>query len=633
MSLADQWTKKLTGTMVAVARQRLSPRAKRRLRRVQRMVLGRRTARVTRAGLAAARACLGSGDYERAAEHVAAVLRRNPDDPRALEVASRVAIKRGSYTEATVHAVHRVERTQDPVHWGSARKLTGRIRETDPRWRPVIATAPPPPALPSRRVLYLAKESRPFLHNGFCTRSHESLQALARAGWHVFGVTLPGFPGVLGIEDAPERSVVEEVTYHHLLPNAGKQLLNLAHDEYVELTTRMLAAVVARERPALLHVSSGHRGFESALAGQAVARWAGLPWLYEVRSFFESTWTDDPRYAERGEYYERRFATESRMMAAADLVITLSGPMRDEIVERHGISADKVRVVPNAVDLTRFVPRERDLALRQDLGLAGTFTLGYVSNLSHPREGQEVLIEAVAKLRAQGRAVTGLLVGDGHRRAELERLAEKLGVARFVRFTGNVPFEHVADYYAQIDLFVVPRVNDRAARLVSPMKPFEAMAMRVPLLVADLPALLEIVGTDQRGHSFRAGDPAALAAAAERLMDAETERHRLVEEAARWVAAERSWSAVARAFGTAYDDLLTIDRDVHAPATTASAEPTASAAKASAAGRVGGGAVQAALAGESSPLTDNPASVLSAEGDAGTRPSADGDAATEGAPC
>ncbi|WP_020576249.1 glycosyltransferase family 4 protein [Actinopolymorpha alba] len=562
MSLADQLSQKaaeVSKGLGAIARQRLSPQTKKRIRKVQRAVLGRRTATVTRSGLTAARACLGAQEYDEAASHVNAVLRRNPNDQAALELASKIAIKRGEFTEAGIHAVRRAERTRDPVHWSYARKIVGRTRETDPRWQPRILT-PPPPSLADQagtgKALYLAKESRPFLHNGFCTRSHESLQALVRAGRDVLGVTMPGFPGVLGVEDPPNVSVVEEVTYHHLLPNAGRRLLALPLDEYVELTARTLAGLVARERPGLLHVSSGHRGFESALAGNAVARWAGIPWLYEVRSFFETTWTDDPRYAERGEYYQRRFATESRMMRAADLVITLSGPMRDEIIDQHGIPADKVRVVPNAVDLSRFTPRERDPELRRKLGLTDTFTLGYVSNLSHPREGQEVLIEAVAKLRAQGRAVTGLLVGDGNRRAELERLASRLGVARHVVFTGNVPFDEVAGHYAQIDLFVVPRVDDRAARMVSPMKPFEAMAMRVPLLVADLPALAEIVGSDLRGHLFRTGDPAALAAAAARLMDDATERQRLVESAAAWVAAERSWDAVAGAFSAAYDELL-----------------------------------------------------------------------------
>ena len=171
-------------------------------------------------------------------------------------------------------------------------------------------------------------------------------------------------------------------------------------------------------------------------------------------------------------------------------------------------------------------------------------------------EGQEVLIEAVARLRGQGRAVTGLLVGDGNRRAALERLAARHGVAKHVVFTGNVPFEEVAGHYAQIDLFVVPRVDDRAARMVSPLKPFEAMAMRVPLLVADLPALSEIVDDGRRGGTFHAGDPDALAAAAARLMDDAAGRERFVDAASAWVASDRSWTAVADAFGAAYDEVL-----------------------------------------------------------------------------
>ncbi|HEY6739759.1 MAG TPA: glycosyltransferase, partial [Actinopolymorphaceae bacterium] len=216
------------------------------------------------------------------------------------------------------------------------------------------------------------------------------------------------------------------------------------------------------------------------------------------------------------------------------------------------------RVIPNAVDLERFAPTSRDEDLRRKLGLTGSFTLGYVSNLAHPREGQEVLIQAVAAMRREGRRVTGLIVGDGNRRAELERLAARVGVGRHVVFTGSVPFDQVAAYYAQIDLFVVPRVDDRAARMVSPMKPFEAMAMRVPLLLADLPALAEIAGRDPeaRARLFPVGDAAALAREAGRLMDRPGELTRLVETAAVWVAAERSWSSVAKMFASCYAELL-----------------------------------------------------------------------------
>jgi glycosyltransferase involved in cell wall biosynthesis len=230
--------------------------------------------------------------------------------------------------------------------------------------------------------------------------------------------------------------------------------------------------------------------------------------------------------------------------------------MRDEIANRHDVATEKIRVVPNAVDISRFVPRQRDASLRARLGLDATFTLGYVSNLSHFREGQEVLIKAAALLRRGGWNASVLIVGDGPRRAQLERLSRKLGIVRSVVFTGNVPFDEVADYYAQIDLFVVPRIDERAARMVSPMKPFEAMAMRIPVLVSDLPALVEIAGGGERAHVFGAGDPEALAMAAAGLIDTPSERSRLSKTAAEWVARERSWGVVARGFSDAYSELL-----------------------------------------------------------------------------
>lgn len=544
------------------ARRYLPPKVNRGLGRVYRKLRSGSGTRSDR--FAPIEKAIDAGDYEKAAKALAEALAETPESTKSLRLAAHVAMRRGAISESVVYAARRAMVKREPATWWSARKIAGRLRETEAHWLPEVA-APAPEPWTGDKVIYLAKESRPFLHNGFCTRTHESLQALVRAGRDVVGVTMPGFPGVLGIDDPAGESVVEDVTYRHMLPRGGKLLDKLAFDEYVDLSTQVLAGFVARERPGLLHIGSGHRGFETALAGDAVARWAGIPWIYEVRSFFETTWTADVRYMEQGEYYQRRFDTETRMMKAADLVITLSGPMRDEIADTHGIPPEKIQVVPNAVDLDRFVPTPRDQQLRARLGLDDRPTLGYVSNLSHLREGQEVLIEAIAVLKRQGRGVTALLVGDGKRRQELEKLAAKLGVADRVVFTGNVPFEQVSDYYAQIDIFVVPRVNERAARMVSPMKPFEAMAMEIPNLVADLPALVEIAGAkNERAHTFRAGDAASLAAEAAQLIDAPRELRRLVETASEWVRRERSWSSVATAFGQAYDEVLA----QHARATT-----------------------------------------------------------------
>src|SRR5262249_13132948 len=148
--------------------------------------------------------------------------------------------------------------------------------------------------------------------------------------------------------------------------------------------------------------SSGHRGYEYALVGQALRAHLGIPLVYEVRSFFEASWTADEELQEQGEQYERRFETETRTMQAADHVLTIAEAMRDEIIQR-GIEPDRVSVVPNAVDVDIFKPMPADPELQRRHGLEGVFTFGYVSNIDHPREGHELLVEATKILLGRGR--------------------------------------------------------------------------------------------------------------------------------------------------------------------------------------------------------------------------------------
>jgi glycosyltransferase involved in cell wall biosynthesis len=108
-----------------------------------------------------------------------------------------------------------------------------------------------------------------------------------------------------------------------------------------------------------------------------------------------------------------------------------------------------------------------------------------------------------------------------------------------------VPNDQIEEHYALIDLFVVPRIDDRAARLVTPLKPLEAMAMEVPVIAADLPALRELVAPGDRGDVFEPGDHESLAAMAGGLLEAEGERSRMVANAKTWILAERTFESNA----------------------------------------------------------------------------------------
>jgi glycosyltransferase involved in cell wall biosynthesis len=227
-------------------------------------------------------------------------------------------------------------------------------------------------------------------------------------------------------------------------------------------------------------------------------------------------------------------------MLQADRLVTLGEVMKHEIVAR-GVPAERVVVVPNAVDPEAFAPVAPDPALARRLGVEGAeAVLGYVSRLAL-FEGVEHLLGAVAELRARGHRVVALVVGDGSERRRPERHATQLGLGDAAVFTGRVAHEEVLAYYALIDVFVVPRVDARVSRLVTPLKPFEALAAGRALVVSDLPALREIVEPGRTGLTFRAGDAAHLAEVVEPLVGDPVRRRELGDAGREWVHAERTW--------------------------------------------------------------------------------------------
>jgi glycosyltransferase involved in cell wall biosynthesis len=227
-----------------------------------------------------------------------------------------------------------------------------------------------------------------------------------------------------------------------------------------------------------------------------------------------------------------------------------------DILAARGVERAKMSVLPNAVDLAAFARRPRDPALAARWGLSGKLVVGYVGTFKD-YEGLDLLLEAVAQLHGElGDRVRLLLVGDGPAHGELALLVRRLGIGELVVFTGRAPHDEVADYYALIDLMVFPRRGARVCELVSPIKPFEAMAMGVPILASDVAALAEIVDDGGTGVLFRRDGAGDLARQLRRLLDDAALRAALAARAEAWVRAHRSWAAAAAHVSSVYHSLL-----------------------------------------------------------------------------
>jgi glycosyltransferase involved in cell wall biosynthesis len=410
--------------------------------------------------------------------------------------------------------------------------------------------APRPPGSRRGRILHVVGRSQPYWLKGYTVRTHQTVRAQRREGLDAHVVTQLGFPWALG-QEVPAIEDIDGVPHHRLaIPPGAPDPLHLA--ERLAHNAEALADLIDRLRPAALHAASD---FRNALVALEVGAVFDIPVVYEVRGFWEETWLANhgEEAAERAWYLLRQ---EREMEAArrADHVVTLAGPMRDHLVA-HGVPADRISIVPNAVEPETFSDVHRDEELARDIRLEpGEVVAGYVSSLNR-YEGIDVLLSAIALARQEGAKIRGLVVGDGDDRPRLERHAVDLGISDAVTFTGSVPHGEVAAYYGLIDIFVVPRVDARVCRLVSPLKPYEAMAAGRTVVMSGTPVLRSIVEDGVTGATFRTGDPADLALRLRELAEDETARERIGHAARQAVLREHTWVRNAQRYREIYDRL------------------------------------------------------------------------------
>nr|WP_217497798.1 glycosyltransferase [Lysobacter enzymogenes] len=172
-----------------------------------------------------------------------------------------------------------------------------------------------------------------------------------------------------------------------------------------------------------------------------------------------------------------------------------------------GYDDEVVRVVPNGVPVNP--------APRPWIAPDGAWTLGMVA-LFRPRKGVEMLIDALAQLRAQGRDVSLRAVGgfesDAYREQVLAH-AQARGVAEQIHWTGFT--RDVSAELARIDLFVLPSLYGEGL----PMVLIEALSLGLPVVATANEGVPEVLADGRAGELVPSGDATALAAAVAALMD------------------------------------------------------------------------------------------------------------------
>jgi glycosyltransferase involved in cell wall biosynthesis len=205
--------------------------------------------------------------------------------------------------------------------------------------------------------------------------------------------------------------------------------------------------------------------------------------------------------------------------------VTVTPALRDAWV-RAGIPAERIRVSPDAVDLGRFAGAPSAAAARTAIGLPREGPLAVYCGHLYEEKGAPVLVDAARRLSKVALHVVGGWPED------VARLRERARGCESVRFAGFVASSQVPLHLAAADVLVLPNSGRFPQALTtSPLKLFEYMAARRPIVATRIPAFAGLLRHGENAWLVAPDSPEALADGIERVLASPSLAEQLSEQA------------------------------------------------------------------------------------------------------
>ena len=309
----------------------------------------------------------------------------------------------------------------------------------------------------------------------------------------------------------------------------------------VEMATFVLSGLwhslfQAREfKPDIVHVFFG---IPDGPIGWMLKRVYGLPYLISLRG--ADVPSDEVKRFAR--HYQLLRPLIRWLWQDAEALVAVSNGLRDYAFETA--PELPIEVIPNAIELSIFTPpRQRNHNGPVRLLFVGRF---------NAFKNVENLLEAAGQLREMGVDNFELhLVGDGERRANLERLTVEKGLTRHVRFLGWVDRQAIVERYRQADLFVTASTWEGMPNTV-----LEGMACGLPVVATRASGLDQLVQDGVNGYLVDINEPAALANHLAALIDNPYERRRMGKESRKIAEQEFAWDYITEQYVCIYQRII-----------------------------------------------------------------------------
>jgi glycosyltransferase involved in cell wall biosynthesis len=188
-----------------------------------------------------------------------------------------------------------------------------------------------------------------------------------------------------------------------------------------------------------------------------------------------------------------------------DAVIAISKPVALHLSQDFGVAAGRIHLIPNGIDLNRFV-FSTDVMRRESrkkLGMTDAPLIGIIARLSDVK-GIDVLIKAMPGILNKLPTVNLLIIGQGPEEDNLRKITKELSLTSHVYFKNTI--NQTQELLPAFDVFVMPSLMEGLGLSV-----MEAQACGIPVVASRVGGLLDLIDDQQSGYLVESNNPSALA--------------------------------------------------------------------------------------------------------------------------
>lgn len=220
----------------------------------------------------------------------------------------------------------------------------------------------------------------------------------------------------------------------------------------------------------------------------------------------------------------------------ADAIITLSDPIKDDLVTSYGVPKEDISVVPLGVDSARFTPNNLQRTPREP------FDIVYMGSIMSQRN-LRICIDAIASENLEV-DLRFHLIGDGPEDElnKLRQIAKEAAVKEAVCWHGYIDHQKIPTVLDSMDIAISPLPAHDSYEVSSPAKLYEYLAMGLPILCTDIQAHQKVIIEEQTGFFFEPRSLSSLVNVINRIGELEPEEWLDLQQRVREAGRENDWS-------------------------------------------------------------------------------------------